>query len=92
MENTVKIGDVWWNKKHEYGKVYIQVETSMPTVAAPYLLHSRSGNKGSDCMWASGGLEQTGGKLSDEWVFLYNIQDVATISLEAIYAEYRTRP
>ena len=87
MENTVRAGDVWWNKKHEYGKVYIQVETSMPTIATAYLLHSKAG-KGSDCMWESGGLEQTGGKLSDEWVFLYNIQDVATISLEDLYAEH----
>ena len=90
MENKIKTGDVWWNKKHQYGKIYMQVETSMPNVVAPYLLHNKAGGKGSDCMWESGGLESIGRVQSDEWVFLYNIHELATISLQALYAEHST--
>ena len=63
MENKVKAGDVWWNIKDKYGKMYIQVETSMPNVIRTYLIRNKGGGCGSNQVWESGGLEHVGNTL-----------------------------
>lgn len=84
MENKVRAGDVWWNTKDNYGKMYVQVETGMPTVVRTYLIHNKGGGCGSNQVWESGGLEYIGTVPLSNWKFLYNTNDVTGISLETL--------
>lgn len=90
MENKVRAGDVWWNNKHGYGKIYMQVETSMPDVVREYLVHNKARGHSTDCSWESGGLGKVGRTKGEEWVFLYNIVDLTTLSLKALNEEHST--
>ena len=84
MENKVRAGDVWWNTKDQYGKIYINVETSMRDVVRVYLMHNKLADKSDNLAWESGGLETVGHKLPEHWKFLYNLYDITTISLATL--------
>lgn len=90
MENKVKAGDVWWNIKDNYGKMYVQVDTSMPNVVTAYLVHNKDGGSGSNQVWESGGLEHIGYEQPSHWKFLYNTNDITSISLRALNEEHST--
>ena len=90
MENKVRAGDVWWNIRDNYGKMYIQVDTSMPNIVTPYLVHNKHGGSGSNQVWESGGLEQVGCVMQEHWKFLYNTTDITSISLRALNEEHST--
>lgn len=69
MENKVKpkMGDVWWNKEHKYGKIFVEVTGDSKVF--DYVMFS------ANAMW-SGFSPSTRLSVSDEFVYLFNVHDL----------------
>lgn len=87
MENEIKAGDVWWNVTTKYGIMFAQPEAGMPNILRKYLIHNKVAGHTRDNMWEAGGLEPSGRALHSDWKFLYNINDLVTVSLQTLKDE-----
>ena len=69
MENKVKpkMGDVWWNTKDNYGKIFVEVAGDHKVF--DYVMFSKN------TMW-SGYSPTTRLSVSDEFVYLFNVHDL----------------
>ena len=69
MENKVKpkIGDVFWNTKGNYGKIYIEVSGDSKTT--DHVMFSKTG------LWAGYSPTSTL-RVADDFVLLFNLHDL----------------
>jgi hypothetical protein len=82
MENKIKAGDVYWNDKDGYGRIYLRCDHSYPDMLRMYLFNKSSSH------WEQGGLSRGNVVIDNKFQLLYNIDDVTKLSMETINAEH----